>query len=89
MNYLKFNNSFAALGDEFFTRLAPTGLPEPYLITVNHAALLLLGLPSQTDHSLLLPDWLAEWCNGNSIIEGSDPLAMVYSGHQLGVTLHN
>ncbi|MFT7267625.1 MAG: hypothetical protein ACI9LL_001000, partial [Porticoccus sp.] len=43
---------------------------------------MLLGLDSQTDPSLLLSDWLAEWCSGNSIIEGSDPLAMVYSGHQ-------
>ena len=33
---LHFDNHFATLGPEFFTRLPPTPLPDPHLIAANH-----------------------------------------------------
>jgi uncharacterized protein YdiU (UPF0061 family) len=84
LSKLKFNNSFAQLGDAFFTRLLPTGLPNPKLVSINPAAMKLLGLGSPESPATPLPTWLLQWCSGNNHIEESDPLAMVYSGHQFG-----
>lgn len=80
MSKLKFNNSFAKLGDSFFTRIQPTGLPNPKLVSVNHQASALLGL----EPSDLSQDWFLPWSSGNKPAQGSDPLAMIYSGHQFG-----
>lgn len=84
MSKLKFNNSFAQLGDSFFTRLLPAGLPNPTLVSVNPAAMKLLGIASPGSSVTSTPTWLLPWCSGNNLLEGSDPLAMVYSGHQFG-----
>lgn len=80
MNQLTFNNSFSTLGDDFFSRLQPMGLPEPRLVSVNSDALYSLGL----DPKELKKDWFLRWASGNQTLPGSDPLAMVYSGHQFG-----
>ena len=75
-----FNNSFSTLGDDFYSRLQPTGLPEPKLISSNTQAAYLLGLRL----SELKKDWFLQWASGNNTLPDSDPLAMVYSGHQFG-----
>jgi protein adenylyltransferase len=80
LNRLIFNNSFSQLGEHFFTRVKPSGLPNPLLANVNPEAAKLLGL----EPSDLLQDWFLQWCSGNQRMPGSDPLAMVYSGHQFG-----
>jgi uncharacterized protein YdiU (UPF0061 family) len=78
---LTFDNAFARLSEDFYTRLAPTPLPQPYLVAKSDAAASLLGLsPSvfeQTDFTAALA--------GNASLAGADPLAAVYSGHQFGV----
>lgn len=91
LNPFKFNNSFSRLGDLFFTRTLPTGLPNPRLVSVNPDALKLLGLELEQASGTpsmsllpLLPEWFLSWCSGNHTLPGSDPLAMVYSGHQFG-----
>lgn len=80
MTRLKFNNSFSALGEEFFSRLQPTGMPEPSFVSVNPKAAHSLGL----DPTELKKDWFLQWASGNQTLPGSAPLAMVYSGHQFG-----
>ena len=77
---LPFDNSYARLGEQFFTRQLPVSVTEPGLIRVNHAL---------ADHLGLDPQWLEsdqgiEFIAGNFIAEGSDPLATVYAGHQFG-----
>ena len=77
---LPFDNSYARLGERFFTRQLPVSVTEPGLIRVNHAL---------ADHLGLDPQWLEsdqgiEFIAGNFIAEGSDPLATVYAGHQFG-----
>ena len=77
---LRFTHSFASLPDAFFTRLAPTPLPEPYLIAVSASAAGLIGLHKA---DFARPEMLAAFA-GNTLLPGSDPLAAVYSGHQFG-----
>jgi uncharacterized protein YdiU (UPF0061 family) len=77
---LPFDNSYARLGEQFYTRQLPVPVSEPGLIRVNRALAAHLGLDA---------DWLesaqgVEFIAGNYIAGGSDPLASVYAGHQFG-----
>jgi len=74
-------HGFAALGPAFFTELAPTPLAQPSLVSLNTRLAHELGL----DPALLAsPAGVAAW-TGNVPLQGSRPLASVYSGHQFGV----
>lgn len=77
---LKFVNSFASLPDTFYSRVDA----EPYnsirLLSFNRAAADLIGLPQDADKH---PDF-ADYINGRLNMPGSDPLAMLYAGHQFG-----
>ena len=78
---LTWQNSFALLGPAFSTELQPTPLPSPSLVGLNTSLVDSLGLDAQ---------WLAsqdgvEVLTGNRLLDGSRPLASVYSGHQFGV----
>ncbi len=78
---LAFDNSFARLPDRFYTRLAPTPLPDPYPVAVSPSAAALIGVTPAVLQSAEAVEALA----GNRPLRGSDPLAAVYSGHQFGV----
>lgn len=76
----QFDNSFARLPARFYQLLAPTPVAAPAPIRVNRDLALELGLD---------PDWLASpegtaFLAGNSLVEGSEPLAAAYAGHQFG-----
>ena len=77
---LQWNNRFALLGTNFFTRLQPQALPEPYWVSRNQAIARELGLEQ---HWFESQEALHAF-SGNSALPGSDPLASVYSGHQFG-----
>ena len=81
LDQLNFENSFAQLPPAFHTRLAPTPLPDPYLVHVNAEAAALIGL----DPEHLSSEELALALAGNRPLRGADPVAAVYSGHQFGV----
>ena len=78
---LKWHNSFAALGEAFFTDLAPKTLPAPYWVGRSKAVAHELGLSADQMSS----DPLLQALSGNLHIAGTRPLASVYSGHQFGV----
>ena len=78
---LAWRNSFAGLGPAFFTELDPIPLPSPYLVGLNRSLAAEMGL----DAALLSSPDAVEAFTGNRPIEGSRPLASVYSGHQFGV----
>ncbi len=80
---LAFDNSFARLPATFYTRLALTAMPDPYLVAASPAAAALVGLGPQ---DLGREPWLAALA-GNRVLPGSDPLAAVYAGHQFVVHL--
>ncbi|MFN3398298.1 MAG: protein adenylyltransferase SelO family protein, partial [Sulfurimicrobium sp.] len=80
LDQLNFQNSFARLSGAFHSRLRPTPLPAPYLVSFNADAARLIDMdPSEAGR-----DDFAEHFSGNRLLPGSDPLAMLYAGHQFG-----
>ena len=77
---LNWNNRFAQLGENFYNRLQPQALPEPYWISRNQAVARELGLEQSWFESQVALQALS----GSGVLPGSDPLASVYSGHQFG-----
>ncbi len=77
---LPWNNRFAGLGDSFYASLDPTPLPAPYWVGTSTSAARWAGWDAV--------DWnapeLLQALSGNRRLEGSAPLASVYSGHQFG-----
>lgn len=78
---LVFSNRFEGLGTRFFTRLAPTPLPDPRLAAFSPEAAALIGI----DPSAAADPLFAKVFTGNALLQGMSPLASVYSGHQFGV----
>ena len=78
---LRFDNSYARLPQAFYTRLAPTALPEPYAVVFNPAAAKLIGLEASQAGRAEFTEIFA----GNRLLTGMEPLAAVYAGHQFGV----
>ena len=78
---LRITNRFATLPGDFYTSLASTPLPSPYLVCASERAAGLIGLDSE---EFAHPDFIAAF-SGNLTLPGSSPLAAVYSGHQFGV----
>lgn len=74
-----FDNSYARLPQQFFARVAPTPVAEPWLIKLNKPLAEELGLDVAT-----LEREGAEIFSGNRLPAGADPLAMAYAGHQFG-----
>ncbi len=78
---LRFDNSFAQLPGVFYTRLQAAPLPAPHLVAFSESAGALIGIDATRARSRDFVEVIA----GNRAIDGSDPLAAVYSGHQFGV----
>jgi uncharacterized protein YdiU (UPF0061 family) len=78
---LRHDPRYHVLGDAFFTALAPDRLgTSPVLVHANARAAALIGLP---ERALGDPRFAAIF-SGQTPLEGFQPLAMVYSGHQFG-----
>ncbi|MEE9326564.1 MAG: YdiU family protein [Cocleimonas sp.] len=81
---IPFNNTYIKLPTSFYTKLAPTPVKSPELIIFNSDLAETLGITEvNTDASKL-----AAIFSGNEILQGSEPLAMVYAGHQFGGFSH-
>lgn len=78
---LTFTNRFACLSEHFYTKMPPEGFAKtPRLIHANLQAAPLINLdPTSFSH----PDF-AKYFSGTRLLPGSEPLAMVYAGHQFG-----
>ena len=77
---LVFYNRFYTLGAGFFTSSTPQGLSEPYFFRTNSVLAEQLGLGS----NLFSSARALQVCSGNLLIQGMQPLAQAYAGHQLG-----
>ncbi len=75
-----FNNTYARLPSDFYTRLQPTPLPAPYLVAFNPSAAALIGI----DADYAGTGEFIETFSGNRVPPGADPIAAVYAGHQFG-----
>lgn len=82
LEQLAFDNTYARLPDVFHSKLDPTPFSDPpYLVSFNPAAAALIDLdPAEADRSEF-----AAGFGGSLLLPGSEPLAMLYSGHQFGV----
>lgn len=77
---VNFDNSYARLPEIFFERIKPAPVKDTNLIRLNWALAQELGLDlkSRSDQDL------ADIFSGNSLLPGSEPIAMAYAGHQFG-----
>ena len=78
---LSLQNHFAQLPGHLYTRMEPTPLPDPKLVSANHKVSELLGI----DPCSLEPELLAALMGGHQLPQQASPLAMKYAGHQFGV----
>lgn len=77
---LPFDNTYARLPETFRQRVAPTPVPNPYLIAFNPDAAALIDLaPGQAT----LPEGIA-FLAGNHLLPQCEPVATKYAGHQFG-----
>lgn len=78
---LHFDNTYAHLPEAFYARVEPTPLPNPVLVSFNPDAATLLDLdPDEAKR----PEFAGVF-GGQFLIPGSEPVAMLYSGHQFGI----
>ncbi|HEY9190080.1 MAG TPA: YdiU family protein [Sulfurovum sp.] len=80
LNEIKLTNPYLELPRECYTRVEPTPLENVFLIHANEAVASLLGI----DIEELYSDAFLDFVNGALALEGSDPFAMCYAGHQFG-----
>src|ERR1700744_1074079 len=78
--HFPFQNTYTALPDGFFARVAPTPVAAPRLIKLNRRLAIQLGL----DPDLLESPEGAEILSGKRLPDGAEPIAMAYAGHQFG-----
>ena len=77
---IDFDNSYVKLGNNFFANVDPTPVQDPSIIKINYQLASELGLELRKHKS----QTLAEIFSGNNLVPGSEPLSMVYAGHQFG-----
>lgn len=80
LEHLDFHNTYACLPEVFHERVKPTPFPNPHVVSMNPAAAKLLNIDP---HELTRPEFAEYFC-GAKLLPGSDPIAMLYSGHQFG-----
>ncbi len=80
LNTLPFDNSYARLPDGFYSRRVPRPLENPRLAAFNPDVAALLNLDPEEARR---PEFVAT-INSEHPLPGSEPIAMLYSGHQFG-----
>ena len=78
---LRFDNTFARLHPSLYQVVDPTPLADPYLIAFNADVAGLIDLDPAAAADPDAPIYLS----GGRRLAGSEPLAMLYAGHQFGV----
>jgi hypothetical protein len=80
LNELAFDNTYARLPAAFYSKVSPTALRAPHLVSFNPAAAELIDLdPREAER----PEFV-EYFGGGRVLPGAEPLAMLYAGHQFG-----
>ncbi|MBY6055049.1 protein adenylyltransferase SelO [Leisingera daeponensis] len=75
---IPFDNTYAALPGQFYSKLPPQAVKAPRLVAFNEDLARIMGIaPGEAVE-------MAEVFSGNQVPEGADPLAQLYSGHQFG-----
>ncbi|NVK14782.1 MAG: YdiU family protein [Rhodobacteraceae bacterium] len=75
---IPFDNTYAALPGQFYSKLPPQAVKAPRLAAFNEDLARIMGItPGEAGE-------MAAVFGGNQVPEGADPLAQLYSGHQFG-----
>jgi uncharacterized protein YdiU (UPF0061 family) len=74
----KVEHRYLELPDSFYTRVQPTPLKDARMVCFNHALASEMGF-----HSDQPEDWTGVGA-GTELLDGMDPVAMKYTGHQFG-----
>ena len=77
---LTFDNSYLRLPDSFYRRTPPTPVASPELVAFNRRLAEELGLDAD---ALSGPAGAAVF-TGNAMLDGAEPIATAYAGHQFG-----
>ncbi|MBF96168.1 MAG: hypothetical protein CMJ13_02940 [Pelagibacterales bacterium] len=77
---INFDNSFSNLPNKFYSKIFPEKTKNPHLIILNKNLCDELNL----DYKNLTSSEGVNFLSGNLVLKNSDPLAMVYAGHQFG-----
>jgi uncharacterized protein YdiU (UPF0061 family) len=77
---MRFDNTYARLPERFYARVAPTPVGNPRVVKVNRALAEVLGANAEFLESFAG----AQALSGNVVLEGAEPLAQAYAGHQFG-----
>ncbi len=80
LNEIALNNPYLELPELCYERVKPTPLKRPFLIHANKDLCKTLGI----DEDELEGDHFTDFVNGALELQGSDPFAMCYAGHQFG-----
>lgn len=80
LDNLQFDNTYARLPATFHQRIAPSPVPDPYLVAFSTDAAKLIDLDVDIASS---PEFVQTFA-GNRLLPGSEPIAMKYAGHQFG-----
>ncbi len=80
MTPFEFDNSYSRLPPHFYARVTPEAVSDPTQIRVNSDLAEQLGIDTAWLHS---PEGVA-MLSGNRLPDHSDPISMVYAGHQFG-----
>ena len=75
---IPFDNSYARLPSNFYSKLTAKSVSSPSLIAYNRPLARELGITCGNDQQVI------EIFSGNKVAAGSDPLAQLYAGHQFG-----
>lgn len=82
---LPLSHSFAALGEDYFSRVQPTPFKTPVrLVHFNERAAELLDLDPSLHHRADGAQQIADVFSARKPLPAADPFAMLYAGHQFG-----
>ncbi len=71
---------YSSLPESFYRRVKPQPLSDPHLVSFSPVMAELLDI----DEAELNSPEFVEIFSGNRLVNGSNPIAMIYSGHQFG-----
>lgn len=77
---LTFDNGFARLPEAYYSRVCPTPVPDPYLVSYSPEAAALIDLRLT---EIARPEFV-EIFAGNRLLPGMAAIAALYAGHQFG-----
>ena len=78
---IKLSNSYLELGAAFSQKSLPSPIAAPELLLWNTSLAQSLGINFSVEQDNEL---LAQYFSGNQLLDGSQPIAQAYSGHQFG-----